>query len=178
MLWLGLLLFAVSSGLLLVFGAGNDLDNKLVFGAFSITHMVNATAAYFLFVAVWKLARSVWFHVWIGLLALVVAAFAVTSFAHFASLATDSTLFNEFQRMLLGDDYLPLFIYFILLPLQAVAFLLLAMTLWILKIVAKRRGGTTLLVRPYIVPVWLFFMLALLAIGDLYLVLDNVSWHM
>ena len=178
LLGLGMILFLVSSALLFVYGAGNDLDNKLVFSAFAVTHIVNASAAYFLLVAVWKLSRSVWFHIWIGLLSAIVALFAISSFLHFASLATDVSFFNEFSRFILGDDYLPLFIYFIFLPLQAVVFLLLVITLWGLRYVRTRGGLVVPVLRPYLMPTGLFFLMALLAIGDLYLVLDNVSWHM
>lgn len=178
LLGLGMILFLASSALLFVLGAADDLNNQFVFGAFAVTHIVNAGAAFFLFIAVWKLSRSIWFHIWIGLLSAIVALFAISSFLHFASLATDVSFFNEFSRFILGDDYLPLFIYFIFLPLQAVVFLLLAITLWVLRYVRVRNGGEVPLLRQLLIPVGLFFVMALLAIGDLYLVLDNVSLRM
>ncbi len=172
---IGVMLFLVSSAILLLAGAGRNADNKLVFAAFSVTHIVNAVAAFFLFLSVWRLSRSTGFRVWVGLLGTVVGLFALTSFLHFLSIATDATFFHDFQQVLLGDDYLPLFIYFVLLPLQAVVFLLLAITLWVLRYLRGRRGETIVL-RPYLVTTGLFLLMALLALGDLYLVMDGVSF--
>ncbi len=176
LLLVGFALFLVSSATLVVLGAGRDLENRLVFAAFSLTHIVNCAAAFFLFLSVWNLSRSIWFRIWVGVMALAVALFALSSLVHFLSLATGLSFFNELQRALLGDDYLPLIIYFFLLPLQAIVFLLMAITLWVLKFLRRRSTGSVLLLRKHLETTGLFFLMALLALGDLYLVLSGFRW--
>ncbi|OGZ05792.1 MAG: hypothetical protein A2845_03240 [Candidatus Lloydbacteria bacterium RIFCSPHIGHO2_01_FULL_49_22] len=174
LLLLGFVFFLVSSVLLALFygEAKNDLSNQLVFALFSLTHIVNASAAYFLFLTVWKLSRSVWFRIWIGIMAFIVALFAIFSFAHFVSIATGYDFFM-ISKALFGDEYFPVIIYFILLPLQAVVFLLLTITLWTLKNLHKRRTGRVLLLRAHLATTGLFFLMALLALGDFIFVLSN-----
>lgn len=176
LLLIGFALFLVSSAMLLVYGAGRDFDNALVFAAFSLTHIVNSAAAFFLFLSVWNLSRYVWFRIWVGLMALIVVLFAASSLVHFLSLATGGSFFNDIQKAFHFHDYLPLFIYFVFLPLQAIVFLLLAITLWVLKFLRKRSLGVVLTLRTHLLATGLFFLIALLALGDLYLALQRIHW--
>ena len=170
---IGAPLFLLSSLALFVSGPGLESKNNPLFLAFALTHVANGAAAYFLFSSIWRLSHSVFFRAWIALLANIVALFAVLSFLHFLSIGAGLHLFDLLQQGLLGGDFLPLIIYFLLLPLQSVVFLLLAVTLWGLRSFRRRKNHEMVLLRPYMYVIGAFFVIAILAIGDLNLVLNN-----
>lgn len=172
---IGLASILVSTALLYHFGAGRELENRVVFSAFSVTHVINAITAVFLFMSAWRISRAITYRIFVAVFSIVVALFAISSLAHFASLATGLGFFETVERALIGDTYLPLFIYFLLLPLQAVVFLLLACTLWVLKVIRKRRGEMLSIKRVVSVAL-VFLLIALIGLGDLYLVLDGIHF--
>jgi hypothetical protein len=173
-LLLGFMLFLFSTATLFNGGAGRNFkEDTFVFALFSLTHILNALAAFFLFHSIWSLSRSVWFRVWIGILSFIVAMFAILSLTHFLSIALGSDFFDVIQRALLGDDYLPFLIYFGLLPLQAIVFLLLMISLWILMFVRRRANKSIVPLRVHFATTALFFLMALLALGDVYLVIER-----
>lgn len=131
---------------------------------------MNSIAAALLFVAVFRLSRSMWYRVWIGVLAATVALFAITSTTHFLEIATNIRL--PLLWTLISNEGI-LVVYLILLPLQAVSFLLLLITLWVLRRVRMKQGGDIpprTLFRSFA----LFFVMALLALGDLGIVLSGM----
>jgi hypothetical protein len=170
---IGALLFLLSSVALVLSGKGLNTETNPLFLAFALTHGANTVAAYFLFCAVWRLSHTIMFRIWIVLLAVSVASFALLSFLHFLSIGAGIDLFNQLQKVLLGDDYLPLIIYFVLLPLQAVVFLAMAITLWGLRLYRRHKGQEPPRLRPYMHVIGSFFVIALIAIGDLFFVLEH-----
>jgi|GEM_PF-6345803 len=172
---IGVAFFLVSSAILYVQGAGDNLANKLMFSLFSITHVFNGITAAILFYLMWKYSQFVWYRIWIGVLSVPIILFATTSLLHFISLATGNLFFDSFVSDILDFDYFSLVIYFVFLPLQAVVFLLLLITLWTLRFVRKKRGEFIDIKITSRVS-FTFFVIALLALVDLYLVMANVRF--
>lgn len=181
--WVGFAMMCVSSLALLLLGPKAGLRSlgisgvfefsPIIFGLFTFTHVANSASALLVFTAVSALSPRVWWKVLVWILAIPIAVFAVFSTLHFFSITTGSDFFDVFRYLFPGSQVLNIVLYFILLPAQAVVFLALLSALGIMHALLRHRGVSSPVARPLVVALTLFFIIALIGVGNLALVLSG-----
>jgi len=167
----GFILFLFTSFLLFACYAeyltGGDAFSPIIFALFAVTHILNATAAFYLFRALWDLGLNLFSRIFVGLMAAVIAAFALFSLFHLATQLIGTANYMEFFE---SEDIL-LLTYWVLLPLQSIVFILLLLLLGILY---WRRHKSELPApsKKLFALLGIFLLMALLAIGDMIMGMD------
>lgn len=182
LLRIGLALFVVSSVFLYL--THGNVYRPLVFGAFVLTHLVNMFAFFFLMRSVWLLSRSFWYRLWLGVLSIPVVLFVGLSLPDFFSFAVVNflrlphPLNNELIGLLslvsgkvVMSTSISVITYLYVLPLQAIVFLCLLLTIGVLFMYRKRMARPIIFPHGLISGLIVFFVMALFAVGDLLFVL-------
>lgn len=165
--------FLVASGVLLYLFLSKEFVvreiRQVSYILFVLTHLLNGLAAFYTFRAAFRLRPFVLYQLFIGILALIVIAFALLSLAHLIPLALE---IGSYSRQFFFDESLHLIItYWILLPLQMVVYALLLTVLGTLYL-RRHRSGMPSPQRKLFLALFVFLFMAILAIGDMFMGMD------
>ena len=168
-------LVSLVAGIVLLFG-DEPKDNFapmpsflfLVASALFVPSVVTLAFAFF------SASRNIFYRIWVGILALCMAAFVPVTVYYFG-VSLLSVVGIEFLDPFFDHSEFLLVNFLMLLPLQVAVYLLAMVTALIHRYVVKRRGGA---IPPALV--WqgfaMMFIAALFGVGGLYIVLANVHW--
>ncbi len=141
----------------------------VLYALFSVTHVLNGIAAFFAFRAIWCLRTFLYYRILVGILGAIVASFGAFSFAHLAPAAVGME--NYSSRLFFDEGGQLIITYWILLPLQAVVYVLLLALLG--ELYARRhRSSMVVPAKKLFVVLWVFLLMALLAFGDMIMGMD------